>query len=173
MTVRFVYALNALVFLAATLFASAALAQQQPAEGSVKVDTYEDWEVRCPEDRSQGGCEMTQLVNSPENGKPILRVVMGYPPEIDSAAMVFILPLGTRLAPGVQLQVDNGEPKAFPFQICLEQGCRADFPVNDALRGRMRAGSKMTVSLIGPRGDRIDLPVSLQGFTDADNRIRR
>lgn len=141
-------------------------------KGSEKVATYQDWDVRCPQDASDGGCEMTQLVESPDNGKPILRVVMGYPPQIDSAAMVFILPLGTRLAPGVQLQVDSGEPQGFPFQICLEQGCRADFPVDNALRNRLRGGSTATVSLIGPRGERIDLDVSLLGFTNADNRIR-
>lgn len=156
---------------AAMLFSSNVFAQSGNAEAN--VETFQAWDVRCPEEAANGACEMTQLVNSPENGKPILRVVMGYPPEIDTAAMVFILPLGTRLAPGVQLQVDDGEPKAFPFQICLEQGCRADFPVNDTLRNQLRSGSTATVSLIGPRGDRIDLPVSLQGFTDADNRIRR
>ncbi|MES1940562.1 hypothetical protein T5B8_09971 [Salinisphaera sp. T5B8] len=142
------------------------------AQDSGKVETFQDWEVRCPE-QGDGACEMTQLVNSPDNGKPILRVVMGYPPEVDTAAMVFILPLGTRLAPGVQFQVDGDQPRRFPFQICLEQGCRADFPVDDALRNKLRSGSKATVSLIGPRGDRIDLKVSLQGFTNADNRIRK
>lgn len=137
----------------------------------VDVKTYKDWEVRCPKDRSNGNCEMTQLVNDTNSGKPILRLVMGYPPEIDTAAMIFILPLGTRLAPGVQLVVDGGKADTFPFQICLEQGCRADFAVSDALRNRLRSGTDATVSLIGPRGERIDLKVSLTGFTDADNDI--
>lgn len=156
----------------AVLYAPGALAQTG-SQSNAKVETFQDWDVRCPENSDDGSCEMTQLVNSADNGKPILRVVMGYPPQVDTAAMVFILPLGTRLAPGVQLQVDGGEPQGFPFQICLEQGCRADFPVDNALRAKLRGGSTATVSLIGPRGDRIDLKVSLQGFTDADNRIRR
>lgn len=154
-----------------TLFAPGAFAQG--SNGNAKVESFQDWDVRCPENASDGGCEMTQLVNNSDNGKPILRVVMGYPPQVDSAAMVFILPLGTRLAPGVQLQVDGGEPQGFPFQVCLEQGCRADFPIDDALRNQLRSGRTATVSLIGPRGKRIDLDVSLQGFTNADNRIRR
>ncbi|MBO9469013.1 invasion associated locus B family protein [Endozoicomonas sp. G2_2] len=172
MSLRLVSSFGA--FILATVFMLSPMAfAQQSGGGNTTVETFQDWEVRCPEQSGSGGCEMTQLVNSPDNGKPILRVVMGYPPEIDTAAMVFILPLGTRLAPGVQLQVDNGEAQAFPFQICLEQGCRADFPVNDALRNRMRSGSTATVSLIDPQGERMDLNVSLQGFTDADNRIRR
>ena len=173
MSQRLISGLGLFILLAVALYAPGALAQAAQAGNNTNVETFQDWDVRCPEQASDGACEMTQLVNSPDNGKPILRVVMGYPPQVDSAAMVFILPLGTRLAPGVQFQVDNGEPKGFPFQICLEQGCRADFPVDNALRSRMRAGSSATVSLIGPQGDRIDLDVSLQGFTDADNRIRQ
>ncbi|MES1930117.1 hypothetical protein SADO_12718 [Salinisphaera dokdonensis CL-ES53] len=172
MSLRLVSGFSAAVFAVSLLFSAPGFAQQSGGE-NMKVETYNDWEVRCPEQARNGGCEMTQLVNSPDNGKPILRVVMGYPPEVDTAAMVFILPLGTRLAPGVQLQVDSGQAQAFPFQICLEQGCRADFPVDDALRNRMRSGSNATVSLIDPQGERMDLTVSLQGFTDADNRIRR
>lgn len=155
-----------------SLFSPAVFAQQQQSNAdNVDIQQYEDWETRCPKSGDQR-CEMTQLVNNPDNGKPILRVVMGYPPEIDTAAMIFILPLGTRLAPGVQFSVDGRDPKTFPFQICLEQGCRADFPIDETLRSRLRSGSSATVSLIGPRGERIDLDVSLQGFTAADNRIR-
>ncbi|ROO26244.1 Invasion protein B-like protein [Salinisphaera orenii MK-B5] len=166
------FAVAMLAFSAA--FAPGAFAQQQQPSNAENVDVeeFEDWQVRCPENGEQR-CEMTQLVNSPESGEPILRIVMGYPPEIDSAAMILILPLGTRLSPGVQFSVDGSEPETFPFQICLQQGCRADFPVDDALRNRMRSGSNAKVSLIGPRGEQIDLNVSLQGFTDADNRIRR
>ncbi len=155
----------------ASVFAPASLAQQQPESPDVNIESFQDWEVRCPENGSTRGCEMTQLVNNPDNGQPILRVVMGYPPEIDTAAMILILPLGTRLTPGVQFAVDDGEPLTVPFQICSEQGCRADFPVEDTLRRDMRAGSNATVSLISPRGERIDLAVSLQGFTAADDRI--
>ena len=156
--------------------AAPALAQSNGSNGAddVKITHYNDWEVRCPKSGpAQDDCEMTQLINGPDGNKPIMRVVMGYPPQIDTAAMIFILPLGTRLAPGVQLSVDGDQPRRFPFQICLEQGCRADFPVDDALRNKLRSGSRATVSLIGPRGDRIDLKVSLQGFTNADNRIRK
>lgn len=172
MSQRFISCFFMFFLTAAALYAPGALAQNA-GKADAKVETFQDWEVRCPEKASNGSCEMTQLVNSSANGKPILRVVMGYPPQVDTAAMVFILPLGTRLAPGVQFQVDAGEPNGFPFQICLEQGCRADFPVDDALRAKLRGGSSATVSLIGPGGDRIDLKVSLQGFTDADKRIRK
>ncbi|RJS95230.1 invasion associated locus B family protein [Salinisphaera sp. Q1T1-3] len=142
------------------------------AQDNVKISHYNDWEVRCPKSGgSKGDCEMTQLINSPSTGKPIMRVVMGYPPQIDSAAMIFILPLGTRLAPGVQLSVDGDQARRFPFQICLEQGCRADFPVNGSLLNKMKNGRSAQVTIVGPKGDQINLKISLSGFTDANNAI--
>lgn len=160
----------------AVLLGAATLACAQAQQGSggsdVVTEQFQDWEVRCPEDNSSDGrCEMTQLVDGP-SGKPILRAVMGYPPNVDSAAMIFILPLGTRLAPGLQLSVDGDEPRGIPFQICLEQGCRADFPVKGELKHKLRAGRSAEISLIDPSGERIDLSLSLQGFTDADDRIQ-
>ena len=172
MPYRFPLCSKILTLLLLTLLAPLAFAQQQPA-GAPQYDSeqFEDWEVRCPVNAQPTICEMTQLINSPQSGQPIMRVIMAYPQEIDTAAMIFLLPLGVRLAPGLQLIVDDGEPINFPYQVCQQQGCRADLPISESLRQRMRSGSTATVSVIGPRGNRLDLPVSLSGFTAADDRI--
>ncbi|SHF41731.1 Invasion protein IalB, involved in pathogenesis [Modicisalibacter ilicicola DSM 19980] len=172
---RFKLSLGLFTLLLGGLFAPQVFAQQQPpADANVEVETFQDWEVRCPQGGgAPGDCTMTQLVDNPNGDSPIMRVIMAYPSEMDTAAMAFILPLGTRLAPGLQLAVDNGEPINFPYQVCQQQGCRADIPVTDSLRQQMRSGSRATLSIMGPRGERLDLPVSLQGFTAADNRIAR
>ncbi|MCG7600277.1 invasion associated locus B family protein [Halomonas sp. McH1-25] len=164
---------RALACLAALAMTPAALAQQPSADPNVTTEQFQDWEVRCPQDvAAQGSCTMTQLVNNPDDSRPLMRVVMAYPPEIDTAAMAFFLPLGTRLAPGLQLSIDNAEPVSFPFQVCMEQGCRADLPVRPELMQQLRSGSSATLSLIGPRGNRMDLDVSLMGFTNASERIQ-
>ena len=85
--------------------------------------------------------------------------------------MSFFVPLGVRLAAGLQLVVDNGEPIQFPYQVCQQQGCRADAPIEPSMLQQLRSGSTATLSMIGPRGDRMDLDISLIGFTDASTRI--
>lgn len=167
---------SAVLLCAASLFGAVGTAAAQSSSGksaqdNVKITHYDDWEVRCPKSGNQNECEMTQLVKSPDSGKPIMRVVMGYPPQIDTAAMIFILPLGTRLAPGVQLSVDGDQPRRFPFQICLEQGCRADFPIKNTLLNKLKHGRSAKVTIVGPKGDQINLNVSLSGFTDANSAI--
>lgn len=155
--------------------ASQAVAQQtSPGSPGADVDTeqFRDWEVICPPERSQGACTMSQLVTNPDSDDPLMRVIVGYPPELEGRpAMTFLLPLGVRLAPGLQLSVGSGEPAPFPYQVCLEQSCRADLPLEPSLLQELRGGSSATLSLIGPRGNRMDLDISLMGFTDASERI--
>ncbi len=163
----------ALSLLATLALAPAAFAQQPPpGDANVDIQQVQDWEVRCPQSNTaQGACTMSQLIDNPNSGQPLMRVVLAYPPEIDSAALVFLLPLGVRLAPGMQLSIDGGEPIRFPYQVCQQQGCRGDLPVKPELMRQLRGGSTATLSMIGPRGERMDLDISLMGFTDATQRI--
>src|SRR5699024_12000459 len=102
---------------------------------------------------------------NPDSNTPIMRVIMGYLPQVDGPVMAFILPLGTQLAPGLRVSVDGSEPLRIPFRVCLENGCRASFPVKASLLKKFKLGNSITVSLIGPRGEQMDLDVSLLGFT--------
>ncbi len=157
------------------VFSPTAFSQQQPgaASGSnVTTESFQDWEVRC-ERNTQGPtpCAMSQLITQPDSNQPLMQVILDYPPQIDDPVMSFFVPLGVRLAPGLQLSVDNGEPIQFPYQICFEEGCRADAPIEASMLQQLRSGTSATLSMIGPRGDRMDLDISLIGFTDASTRI--
>lgn len=165
---------TALLAMAGVAVAQNSSAQKPPAKSgqkNVKVTHHQDWDVRCPKSGKKSQCEMTQLVKNPNNDKPIMRVVMGYPKQIDGPAMIFILPLGTRLAPGVQFSVDGSQAKRFPFQICLKQGCRADYPIKSGLLNKLKHGRKAQVSIVGPKGKQINLKISLLGFTASNKAI--
>lgn len=162
------------VVTALCLLALAGPAAAQDTQGSANIETtqYQDWEVRCLQSASPKKCQMNQLINNPNSDKPIMRVLMEYPPQIDTAAMAFILPLGTRLVPGLQISVPDSEPVRIPFQVCLQNGCRANLRVQDTLLANMKQGTSFTVTLVGPRGRKIALPVSLMGFTAANDAIK-
>lgn len=148
---------------------------QQASSGAggadVTTEQFRDWEVICPSEASAGICTMSQMVSHPDSDQPLMRVIVAYPPQLEGPAMTFLLPLGVHLTSGLQLSVDGVEPAQFPYQACLQQGCRADLPVQPALLQALRSGSTATLSLIDPRGDRMDLDISLMGFTDAHARI--
>lgn len=145
------------------------MAFAQSSDPNVTTEQFQDWLVECPD--NGGRCAMSQLVNNPEGGQPLMRAVMIYPEQFDGPAITFLLPLGVRLAPGLRLSVDGGEATGFPYQACLEPGCRADLPLSPELLQRLRGGSKATLSFIDPAGRQRDLDISLTGFTAASNRI--
>ncbi|HDZ49188.1 MAG TPA: invasion associated locus B family protein [Halomonas sp.] len=148
---------------------------QQPGTASgndVTTESFRDWEVRCQ--RNAEGptpCAMAQMITQPDSDQPLMQVILDYPPEINDPVMSFFVPLGVRLAAGLQFSVDNGEPIQFPYQVCFEQGCRADIPIESSMLQELRSGNTATLSLFGPRGDRMDIDISLMGFTDASTRI--
>ncbi|MBT2773641.1 invasion associated locus B family protein [Halomonas sp. ISL-60] len=152
-----------------------AFSQQQAGAASgndVTTESFQDWEVRCQ--RNAAGpapCAMSQLVTQPDSDQPLMQVILDYPPQIDDPVMSFFVPLGVRLAPGLQFSVDNGEPIQFPYQVCQEQGCRADVPIESSMLQQLRSGNTATLSMISPRGERMDIDISLIGFTDASARI--
>ncbi len=143
----------------------------QGAQAEIKGE-YEDWIVRCqpaPEDAFGATelCEMYQQVSEQESGQTVLETVIGYPQGVEQPVALFNLPLGMRLPPGVQLQIDDNEPVRFPVQICLRGGCRANIELSERLMEQMRAGAEGVLTIADPQGQGIQLPLSLTGFSAA------
>ncbi|MGM0824381.1 MAG: invasion associated locus B family protein [Pseudomonadota bacterium] len=157
------------------MFSPNAFSQQQPGAASgdnVTTESFQDWEVRCQRNgEGPSPCAMAQLITQPDSDQPLMQVMLDYPPQAEGPVMSFFVPLGVRLAPGLQMSVDGGEPIQFPYQVCQEQGCRADVPIESSVLQQLRSGTTATLSMFGPQGDRMDLDISLTGFTDASNRI--
>jgi invasion protein IalB len=152
------------------LMALSPAAFAQDSGPAMNTENFKDWDVNCPVSAADGNCAMTQMAKD-ASGEPVLQVVVGNPPQLDSAAITFLTPLGVRLAPGLQLQVDSNEPIGMPYQVCLPQGCRADLPVRPELLTQLRGGNTATVSMIDPNSQRVDVDVSLMGFSAAKQRI--
>ncbi|WP_342594088.1 invasion associated locus B family protein [Salinicola lusitanus] len=144
---------------------------QQPSAPQVDTQQFQSWEVGCPKGGERQNCVMSQMVSNPDSNEPLMRAMVGHPAQADGPVMVFLLPLGVRLAPGIQLQVDANEPVGMPYQVCLQQGCRANLALSPQLLAQLRGGNKATVSAIAPDGKRLDMDLSLMGFTSASQRI--
>ncbi|RKQ97182.1 invasion protein IalB [Kushneria sinocarnis] len=164
--------LTLLLTLLAVCWLPPAAAAQSPDGSDASTRQFQDWEVRCPNTEGAANrCTMTQLIDNPENDQPLMRVVVAHPPQVDGPVMVFLLPLGVRLAPGLQLSVDGSQGTPFPYQVCLDRGCRADLPLEPELLQQLRGGSTATLSMVGPNGQQRDLDISLMGFTAASRAI--
>ena len=143
-------------------------AQQQPP-----VERFKDWGVRCETAEATGEkiCEMFQVVTRTDTGERVMAVIVGYTPENDQPVAAFQLPLGIHLPSGVEFSIDGGESIRVPIQVCFPHGCSANLLLEPSLLQKLRAGAIATVSIRGPQGKQVNLPVSLRGFTAAMKRV--
>jgi len=149
--------------------------RQGSAPANADIERYQDWGVRCGT-RPQGNqerCEMFQQLTRDDSENPVMRILIGFPPGEDQAAAAMILPLGILIQPGISIRVDNGEPTPAPIKLCVADGCRTSFRISPRMLEQMKAGKRAYVRVKDPRGESVDLPISLSGFTNAYAQLKQ
>ncbi len=148
------------------------LAQAQPQDGQV----FQDWTARCetdPADASATRCYIIQGVVAGEQRQPVMLMAVAYPPGQETPLATAILPLGTDLRPGIAVAIDDGEPKRYPFSVCMADGCQAHMPLDAALLAAFKKGVAGSVTFRrGPNRPDTKVPFSLKGFTAAVNALK-
>ncbi len=143
-------------------------------ENAVLGDTYlqagfEVWEQRCvkTEDGSDP-CQLYQLLKD-ETGGPVAEISMFDLPEGSKAAAgaTVIVPLETLLTANLQLTIDTGKAKIYPFTFCAKIGCiaRIGFTVEEVDQFRKGAGAVLTIVPAVAPDQKVALNISLKGFT--------
>lgn len=140
-----------------------------------ELERFQDWTVYCEDFEEDGetfrACEMLQRVTVEDSGEVIMEVVVGYMPDRGMPMALFSVPLGIRLQPGLELQVDNNEPVRIAVDICGEDGCMASMLFDEDMLRQFRMGTDGTVTIRDARNQSFDLPISMMGFTAALERI--
>jgi len=161
--IRFVMPLLAMCLLAAPAGAQQTTPQQP--QQNVERKQNGDWTVECVQDaQARRLCRMIQNVTD-KDGKPLMQVVVAKPPEAQSALLTVIAPLGFWLRPGLSLAIDGGQANRLAFEFCLKEGCLARVPLSAGMVNAFKKGSAASISLQTIRRQKLDLNVSLRGFT--------
>ncbi len=148
------------------------VARAQPQDGQ----EFQDWTARCeadPQNPAVTRCYIVQAVVVGEHRQRIMLMAVAYPPGQPSPLVTAILPLGTDLRPGIEVAIDDGEPKRYPFSVCLPDGCQAHILLDETLMAAFKKGVGGSVVFRRPPERRpIKVPFSLKGFTAAVNSIK-
>lgn len=147
---------GALAFVAAPSLASA---QETKKHG--------DWDVVC----GDKGCSMFQ--NGLDSaGKRVLIIgltKLATPQKSGERTFVSRMeisaPLGVFLPGGVSVSIDGKKPLRIPFERCLREVCQAGPLVQQPVIDQMKAGNAVTITVFRNRGDKVEIKVSLKGFT--------
>ena len=150
---------------ALALLASGAHAQEQ-TQAQQPEQTLPNWRVICTNNADAGvlGCSMSQTVFVENTNQRIvaMELILGD----DGPVAVFALPHGLDLQAGVTILFDEEEEgQNFPINTADQNGALAQVSVSDELLESMRNGLLMTVQVANTSGQRLNLQMSLVGFS--------
>jgi invasion protein IalB len=84
-----------------------------------------------------------------------------------AAGATVVVPLETLLTANLQISIDGGKAKIYPFTFCAQIGCisRIGFTTEEVDQFRKGAGAVMTIVPAVAPDRRVNLTISLKGFT--------
>ena len=132
-------------------------------------DRFGDWMIQCaePKDDKKNICHISQNLTYKQDGKQLLNMAIGALANTGKDVLIVTLRLGIFLPSGVQVQVDSGDPKAYPIQWCLANGCHAYIELTTELLAMLKKGNQGKITFQDASRKNITVPVSLKGFTKA------
>jgi len=103
----------------------------------------------------------------PTTGQPLISAAIRQIDGQKEPIMMFMVPLGRLLGPGLVIQVDENEPRRIGYSYCTALGCVAQAPVSDEIIGSFKKGSEITVKTVDVGQKQVGFKVPLAGFTRA------
>ena len=158
-------------------YAGAGIAQTPTPKGDLGAPEAEQgqdpWLLDCGESDgfSLGKCRLLQTIVIKETGQPLLTAALEARPGEKDYSLVFKVPHGILLSPGIALEVKGVERLVLRFRLSDATGVFAATVVSPELLNAMKKGNTLKVSLVTARGQKIGIPVTLRGFTDAFGKL--
>lgn len=135
-------------------------------EAAAGEEVESAWVKLCANDPSteKRTCIMNQEIRA-ENGIPIATAMIRTVQDEPKVAFIAVVPNGTLIRAGIRVQVDGGEAKAVPYQLCLENACYGETEATTDFLDTLRKGSQLTVTVMSLDAKPMVIPFSLVGFT--------
>lgn len=168
--------------LAGALLLSASVHAQQPANPAPKAPPAKaapaqgeqegSWVKLCQpqkakDDKTYNVCLTHHERFHPTTGQPLISAAIREIEGQKEPIMMFMVPLGRLLGPGMIIQVDDKEPRRIGYSYCTALGCVAQAPVNDEIIEMFKKGSTITVKTVDVGQKKVGFAVPLSGFTRA------
>lgn len=132
------------------------------------------WGARCSSDArtSTPDCVVEQRVVMSNTGQLLTAVTIRIPPDTKEPVMLIQTPFGLNLPAGVKLAIDDAPIATLPLQTCDAGGCYAAQVVSADFLAALERGNNLTVTFQDTAKRDIPVPVSLNGFTAAYQKIQ-
>lgn len=158
--------MRSLALLAVMMFPLTAFTADEESNNN---EVYGSWVKVCQpaEDAQAEGCQITQIANQQESGKRVFQTTVGFVQDREEPVLFLNAPLGIYLPKGISISVDEAEPVTARVQRCDQNGCLGLLALGTELAGQLKGGEKAQVIFAATNEQLIQLPLDLNGFTDA------
>ena len=77
------------------------------------------------------------------------------------------VPSWRAIAPGIQMQIDDGKENTLAYSFCLPDRCIAEIPLSETLLSALKAGGDLKFVSTNFRNEKNPVSITLSGFTKA------
>jgi len=166
-TLKIIHIIASLIALGAAGVSLSAAAQTSQPEISWKT------QCRAADRQSPLQCTMAQSLFVTQSGQQIAKIsIETRTGEGATNRFVLQLPLGLSLKAGVTLVIDKKPSLTFDIQTCEATGCFVSGPLSDSLLDGMKKGKELKIILRNLKRDKIELPISLDGFSATFDAVK-
>lgn len=130
---------------------------------------FELWEQRC--EKTEDGkdpCQLFQLLKDADGNSVAEFSIFALPDGGKAAAgATIVAPLETLLTANINISIDGGKGKLYPFTFCTQIGCvaRVGFTAEEIAQFKKGAKATMTIVPAAAPDQKVALDISLKGFT--------
>lgn len=149
-------------------------ASQETVADAASPPAPAPWGARCASDgrTTTPDCVIEQRVVLSNNGQLLAAVTVRLPPDSPTPVMMIQTPFGLNLLAGLKLAIDDTPVETLQLQTCDGGGCYAGKVVSPELLGALKQGTTLSITFQDAAQRDIAVPVSLNGFTAAYEKIQ-
>lgn len=146
----------------------------QEAAATPEAPPPAPWGARCASETrsSTPDCVVEQRVVMSSTGQLLAAVTVRIPPGETKPAMMIQTPFGLHLPAGVKVAIDGTGFGNLPLQTCDGTGCYTGQAVSPELLAALKNGVTLSITIQDAAQRDITIPVSLNGFTVAYEKIQ-
>lgn len=161
-----------------TSFATAATTKKAdksaPPKAKKTPPARPNWLVNCSNTGVAGAlnCKMTQTLYVAKTRSRLLQITVNGPVgKAGKPTLLVLLPHGLFLPAGIALKVDKDKEKKLVIQTADQNGSYAGLALEEGFLAKLQKGTKLVVSMVSSKKQRINIPVSLAGFSSSYKRL--
>ena len=148
---------------AAMMFAGVAGASAQQQDGQM----VQGWHKRCAKQEDIDICSVRNEIIA-DTGQLVTAIyLVEMSGKENRRALQVVVPTGRMVPPGVQLQIDGGQPRKLDYLVCIPDRCVAEVPLSDEIVANFKRGQEITLMSVNFQNQPNALPLTLAGFTAA------